>query len=86
MEEESWARYIPGLYFFLHSALNFLIHETNWWASCFLHPSFTGYIGGLSLAVEGSSKAEISCHDNKDGTVSVSYLPTAPGEYKVDIP
>lgn len=39
--------------------------------------------GGLALAVEGPSKAEISCVDNKDGTVSVSYLPTAPGEYKV---
>ncbi|CAG0912725.1 unnamed protein product [Notodromas monacha] len=39
--------------------------------------------GGLSLAVEGPSKAEITCHDNKDGTVSVSYLPTAPGEYKI---
>ncbi|XP_043237014.1 filamin-A-like isoform X4 [Amphibalanus amphitrite] len=41
--------------------------------------------GGLSLAVEGPSKAEISCHDNKDGTVSVSYLPTSPGEYKVAV-
>lgn len=41
--------------------------------------------GGLSLAVEGPSKAEISCHDNKDGTVSVSYLPTSPGEYKVSV-
>ncbi|XP_063219242.1 filamin-A [Bacillus rossius redtenbacheri] len=41
--------------------------------------------GGLSLAVEGPSKAEISCHDNKDGTVSVSYLPTAPGEYKISV-
>nr|CAD7398073.1 unnamed protein product [Timema cristinae] len=40
---------------------------------------------GLSLAVEGPSKAEISCHDNKDGTVSVSYLPTAPGEYKISV-
>ncbi|XP_076762357.1 filamin-A-like isoform X2 [Xylocopa sonorina] len=40
---------------------------------------------GLSLAVEGPSKAEISCHDNKDGTVSVSYLPTAPGEYKITV-
>ena len=39
--------------------------------------------GGLSLAVEGPSKAEISCVDNKDGTVSVSYLPTAPGEYRI---
>lgn len=41
--------------------------------------------GGLSLAVEGPSKAEISYHDNKDGTVSVSYLPTAPGEYKISV-
>ncbi|XP_015175447.1 PREDICTED: filamin-A isoform X3 [Polistes dominula] len=41
--------------------------------------------GGLSLAVEGPSKAEISFHDNKDGTVSVSYLPTAPGEYKITV-
>jgi filamin len=41
--------------------------------------------GGLSLAVEGPSKAEISCNDNKDGTVSVSYLPLAPGEYKVAV-
>ncbi|KAM3959990.1 filamin A protein cher isoform 3-T5 [Aphomia sociella] len=41
--------------------------------------------GGLSMAVEGPSKAEITCHDNKDGTVAVSYLPTAPGEYKVTI-
>ena len=39
--------------------------------------------GGLALAVEGPSKADINCIDNKDGTVNVSYLPTAPGEYKV---
>ncbi|KAK2704441.1 hypothetical protein QYM36_016740, partial [Artemia franciscana] len=44
-----------------------------------------GAAGGLSLAVEGPSKAEIGCHDNKDGTVSVSYLPTAPGEYKIAV-
>jgi filamin len=39
--------------------------------------------GGLALAVEGPSKADINCIDNKDGTVNVSYLPTAPGEYKI---
>uniref|UniRef100_UPI00358E509D filamin-C-like n=1 Tax=Myxine glutinosa TaxID=7769 RepID=UPI00358E509D len=38
---------------------------------------------GLSLAVEGPSKAEITCTDNKDGTCSVSYLPTAPGDYSL---
>uniref|UniRef100_H2ZJ17 Uncharacterized protein n=1 Tax=Ciona savignyi TaxID=51511 RepID=H2ZJ17_CIOSA len=41
--------------------------------------------GGLSLAVEGPSKADITCEDNKDGTCSVSYLPTAPGEYTVTV-
>ncbi|XP_075900104.1 filamin-C-like isoform X3 [Nelusetta ayraudi] len=39
--------------------------------------------GGLSLAVEGPSKAEISCQDNKDGTCAVSYLPTVPGDYSI---
>ncbi|CAH1264973.1 FLNC [Branchiostoma lanceolatum] len=39
--------------------------------------------GGLALAVEGPSKAEITCRDNKDGTCSVSYLPTTPGEYNI---
>lgn len=43
------------------------------------------YLGGLALAVEGPSKADISCHDNKDGTVSVTYLPTAPGEYRISV-
>ncbi|XP_053283008.1 filamin-C isoform X3 [Pleuronectes platessa] len=39
--------------------------------------------GGLSLAVEGPSKAEITCKDNKDGTCTVSYLPTTPGDYNI---
>ncbi|XP_043196534.1 filamin-A-like isoform X2 [Amphibalanus amphitrite] len=41
--------------------------------------------GGLALAVEGPSKTDINCHDNKDGTVSVSYLPTSPGIYHVSV-
>ena len=41
--------------------------------------------GGLSLAIEGPSKAEIQCVDNKDGTCSVTYLPTSPGEYQIVI-
>jgi len=42
-------------------------------------------VGGLALAVEGPSKAEIHCVDNKDGTCSVSYLPTVAGEYSIII-
>ncbi|XP_030049986.1 filamin-A isoform X2 [Microcaecilia unicolor] len=39
--------------------------------------------GGLSLAIEGPSKADISCTDNQDGTCTVSYLPMLPGDYKI---
>ena len=41
--------------------------------------------GGLSLAVEGPSKTEIKCIDNQDGTCTVSYLPTVPGEYLITV-
>jgi len=43
-----------------------------------------GY-GGLSLSVEGPSKAEIKCKDNEDGTLDVSYKPTEPGIYMVNL-
>ena len=46
---------------------------------------FLSFPGGLALAVEGPSKAEINCVDNKDGTCSVSYLPYVPGEYNIII-
>jgi filamin len=39
--------------------------------------------GNLALSCEGPSKADFQCTDNKDGTCSVSYLPTAPGDYKI---
>ncbi|XP_078803933.1 filamin-B isoform X2 [Oryzias latipes] len=39
--------------------------------------------GGLDLAIEGPSKADISCVDNKDGTCTVSYLPTLAGRYNI---
>lgn len=45
------------------------------------HPRLSA--GGLSLAIEGPSKAEISCTDNQDGTCSVSYLPVLPGDYSI---
>lgn len=37
--------------------------------------------GGLSLAVHGPSKAEITCSDNGDGTCSVQYVPEEPGKF-----
>lgn len=36
--------------------------------------------GGLSIAVEGPSKAEIAFEDRKDGSSGVSYMVQEPGE------
>lgn len=43
-----------------------------------------GY-GGLSLSIEGPSKADIECHDNEDGSCRVTYKPTEPGTYIVNV-
>lgn len=41
--------------------------------------------GGLAVAVEGPSKAEIQCRDNKNGTCDVVYYPTVPGDYTITV-
>lgn len=41
--------------------------------------------GGLSLAIEGPSEAKMKCKDNRDGSCTVEYVPTEPGEYDVTI-
>lgn len=41
--------------------------------------------GGLQVAVEGASRSAITCTDNKDGTISVTYLPETPGEYRISV-
>lgn len=41
--------------------------------------------GGLSLSIEGPSKAEIQCTDKEDGTLNISYKPTEPGYYIVNL-
>lgn len=38
--------------------------------------------GGLSIAVEGPSKAEITFEDRKDGSCGVSYVVQEPGEFQ----
>ena len=39
----------------------------------------------MSLSIEGPSKAEIKCKDNEDGTLDVSYKPSEPGLYIVNL-
>jgi hypothetical protein len=41
--------------------------------------------GGISIAVEGPSKAEVQCTDNGDETCSVSYYPKVAGEYTINV-
>lgn len=66
----------------LHQLIHFLIS-----LSVFLCPLAEFSIwtreagaGGLSIAVEGPSKAEISFEDRKDGSCGVSYIVKEPGE------
>lgn len=42
-------------------------------------------VGGLGLTVEGPCEAQLECLDNGDGTCSVSYVPTEPGDYNINI-
>jgi len=42
-------------------------------------------LGGLSVSIEGASKADIECTDTGDGVCSVTYHPTAPGLYVINI-
>ncbi|XP_010777559.1 filamin-A-like [Notothenia coriiceps] len=41
--------------------------------------------GGLSIAVEGPSRAEISFDDRKDGSCGVSYVAQDPGDYEISV-
>lgn len=43
-----------------------------------------GY-GGLGLSIEGPSKVDINCSDVEDGTCKVTYCPTEPGTYIINI-
>ncbi|KHJ41417.1 Filamin/ABP280 repeat protein [Trichuris suis] len=43
-----------------------------------------GY-GGLSVSLEGPSRCEIQCRDNKDKTSTVSYKPYEPGVYALSV-
>ncbi|CAH8505758.1 unnamed protein product [Schistosoma turkestanicum] len=44
-----------------------------------------GETGALGFSIEGPSEARIDCTDNGDGSATVAYWPTAPGEYAVHI-
>lgn len=46
--------------------------------------SLSGY-GGLGLSIEGPSKVDINCEDVEDGTCKVTYCPTEPGNYIINI-
>lgn len=66
---------------FLTDNLKFYHSNSPKWKNCLQY--FLCSLGGLSLAIEGPSKADISCTDNQDGTCTVSYLPVLPGDYNI---
>ncbi|TRZ01404.1 hypothetical protein DNTS_018426 [Danionella cerebrum] len=39
----------------------------------------------LDITIEGPSEADVHCLDNEDGTCTVSYLPTKPGDYQIQV-
>lgn len=41
--------------------------------------------GGLTLAIEGPAETKLKCTDNKNGSCSVQYVPTEPGDYEISI-
>lgn len=41
--------------------------------------------GDLALFIDGPVEARINCVDNQDGTCTVDYLPTKPGDYNVSV-
>lgn len=50
-----------------------------------LCPHFPLGYGGLGLSIEGPSKVDINCEDMEDGTCKVTYCPTEPGTYIINI-
>lgn len=41
--------------------------------------------GGLGLAIEGPSEAELVCRDNRDGSCTVEYNTNTPGDYDIAV-
>ena len=64
---------------FLHSALKFTISMVLVVLGHFNIYTREAGAGGLSIAVEGPSKAEIDFQDRKDGSCEVAYTCTEPG-------
>ncbi len=61
----------------------FTLYLTLFWPLCVAEFSIwtrEAGAGGLSIAVEGPSKAEIAFEDRKDGSSGVSYIVQEPGE------
>lgn len=61
----------------------YIISPTSTFKSLYRFHSI-GY-GGLSLSIEGPSKAEIQCKDNADGSLNISYRPSEPGYYIINL-
>ena len=43
------------------------------------------FLGALKVSVKGPSEADVQYFDNGDGTCLCKYVPTAPGEYEIEV-
>ncbi|GMR46035.1 hypothetical protein PMAYCL1PPCAC_16230 [Pristionchus mayeri] len=57
---------------------------TQQWNEILIDTTKAGY-GGLSVSVQGPSKAELQCKEKKTGLVQVLYKPTEPGVYAIAV-
>lgn len=58
--------------------------ETNTENNFVIDTRNAGY-GGLSMSIEGPSKAIVKCMDQDDGTLLISYKPSEPGNYIMNL-
>lgn len=68
------------LFIYLLPLTEFLILFYVWFLAEFSIWTREAGAGGLSIAVEGPSKAEISFEDRKDGSCGVAYVVQEPGK------
>ncbi|GMT21276.1 hypothetical protein PFISCL1PPCAC_12573 [Pristionchus fissidentatus] len=57
---------------------------TQQWNEILIDTTKAGY-GGLSVSVQGPSKAELQCKEKKTGLVQVLYKPSEPGVYAIAV-
>jgi len=62
-----------------------IIHGRVGYVNTFTINTTNAGTGNVKLSIAGPTKTAVCLHDNRDGTMTVSYVPSTPGEYKFSI-